>query len=602
MSKRLVPCGLLICLLFVTSSWIQGQEAPEEEGRQGQELARRPEVPDDPPGEPARPSPGAPPAARIRYGRFVSVQVNVDQNGSNVWGDAANEPSIAVDPTNPLVMAIGWRQFDTVGSNFRQAGRAYTTDGGRTWTFPGVLEPDNFRSDPVLSFDAEGSFYYCSLEGNGTTDVFTSTDGGLTWGPPVFSWGGDKQWLGVDRTEGIGKGNLYSFWSGDSNTFTRSVDGGQSFEPPTSIPEDPRLGTMDVGPDGTLYVGGSDAFDSPMTFFVSESENAQDPSMSPTFTTQVVDMGGVISLGGGPNPVGLSGQVWIAVDRSDGSTSGNIYVLCSTRPFGVDPLDVHFIRSTDGGFTWSSPIRVNDDSSDDAWQWFATMSVAPNGRIDAVWNDTRNSGTVNLSELYYSFSEDGGLTWAENQKMSPMWDSFIGWPQQQKIGDYYDMISDRVGADLAWAATFNGEQDVYYLRIGDYDCNQNGIGDSTDIAQGNSFDDNGNGIPDECEASSSVPAPVALNQSAMSNFPNPFSSSTTIHFQLTEGSGPVQLEIYNAEGRLVRTLLDGPASPGTNSAGWDGRDDQGRPVSPGLYFYRLEGGDLVQTGRALMLR
>jgi hypothetical protein len=56
-----------------------------------------------------------------------------------------------------------------------------------------------------------------------------------------------------------------------------------------------------------------------------------------------------------------------------------------------------------------------------------------------------------------------------------------------------------VGASLAWANTFNGEQDVYYLRIGDYDCNVNGVGDATDIGVGGSPDTNGNGIPDECE-------------------------------------------------------------------------------------------------------
>ena len=44
------------------------------------------------------------------------------------------------------------------------------------------------------------------------------------------------------------------------------------------------------------------------------------------------------------------------------------------------------------------------------------------------------------------------------------------------------MVSDPVGADLAYAATYNGEQDVWFLRIGDYDCNANGIGDAVDVA------------------------------------------------------------------------------------------------------------------------
>src|SRR3954469_19319130 len=63
-----------------------------------------------------------------RHGAFTSYQVNVDGNGNNITQDAANEPSIAVDPTNRNKMSVGWRQFDSVASNFRQAGYGYTTD------------------------------------------------------------------------------------------------------------------------------------------------------------------------------------------------------------------------------------------------------------------------------------------------------------------------------------------------------------------------------------------------------------------------------------------------------------------------------------------
>src|SRR5437762_12335837 len=72
-----------------------------------------------------------------QFGLFTSFQVNVDASGNNILGDAANEPSITVDPTNLNKMAIGWRQFNSVNSDFRQGGWGYTTDGGTTWTFPG---------------------------------------------------------------------------------------------------------------------------------------------------------------------------------------------------------------------------------------------------------------------------------------------------------------------------------------------------------------------------------------------------------------------------------------------------------------------------------
>ena len=103
---------------------------------------------------------GSSPQMLSRFGAFMSYQANVDSNGQNILGDAANEPSITVDPTNHDRMAIGWRQFDTVASNFRQAGWGYTTNGGASWTFPGVLQENVFQSDPVLRSDVIGRFFY----------------------------------------------------------------------------------------------------------------------------------------------------------------------------------------------------------------------------------------------------------------------------------------------------------------------------------------------------------------------------------------------------------------------------------------------------------
>jgi hypothetical protein len=211
-------------------------------------------------------------------------------------------------------------------------------------------------------------------------------------------------------------------------------------------------------------------------------------------------MGGSLELFAAPNPAGLLGQVNIDADESGGPFHGRIYVLASVNPPGPDPLDVHLIYSDDNGVNFSSPVRVNDDpATTNAWQWFGQMSVAPNGRIDVVWNDTRNSGQDNISQLYYSFSTDGGLSWAANEPLSGSFNSHLGWPNQNKLGDYYHLVSDKVGAHLAWAATFNLEQDVYYLRIGDYDCNDNGVPDPQDIADETSGDCNANGIPDRCE-------------------------------------------------------------------------------------------------------
>jgi len=335
------------------------------------------------------------------------------------------------------------------------------------------------------------------------------------------------------------------------------------------------------------------------TFYVSRSTNAQDPAATPTFVTQTVDMGGSIALYPDPNPGGLGSQPCVVADPTDGPNAGYVYMLGAVDPPGSDPMDVHFVRSTDGGVTWSSPLRINQDVGTDAWQWFATMSISPNGRLDVIWNDTRLIG-YDWSELYYSFSTDGGLTWSPEEVLSYPWNSHVGWPQQQKIGDYYDMVSDLVGADLAWSATLNSEQDVFHMRIGDYDCNQNGVGDAIDISQGTSPDVNQNGIPDECEEATSVPDVVSSFR-LLRNAPNPF-RSTRIEFSLTEAVDQGSLRIFDVHGRLVRTLIDGSIPAGSRSVVWSGADDQGHQVAAGFYFYRLEAPGFSDARRMLLMK
>ncbi len=444
------------------------------------------------------------PAMRFEYanGRYTTVQVNVNSQGDNIVGDAGNEPSLAIDPTNPDRIVIGWRQFDSVGSNFREAGRGYSTDGGQTWTFPGVLTNGTFRSDPVLGANSAGTIFYYSLKNTFLCDMFRSTDGGVTFGSAIAAQGGDKAWMTIDTRGQMGDGHIYISWStaagccGD-RIFTRSTNGGTSYLNPITLPNSPVWGTLAVAANGDLYVVGSDGFS---TFMVDRSTNADDPNQNPSFSSVNggVNMGGTVLFGGGPNPDGLGGQLWVGIDNSGGPRNGNLYMLSSLDPSGSDPANVFFVRSTNGGTNWSSPVKVNDDSSTTAWQWFGTMSVAPSGRIDAVWNDTRNTGNTFRCQTFYSYSTDGGATWAPNEATGPIWDSSVGWPQQNKIGDYYHMISDDLGGNLAYAATFNNEQDVYYMRIA-VDCNGNGIHDGDDIASGNSSDANHNRIPDECE-------------------------------------------------------------------------------------------------------
>lgn len=483
----------------------------------------------------------AAPLPVVNFGSYGSHQINVDVFGQNIPGDRGNEPTIAINPLNPANIVIGWRLFDSPSTAVKHGGVGVSFDGGVTWTnakLPAL--PGQTRTDPVLDVDAEGNFYYQSLGlgGEDRTSVFKSSDGGVTWSEPVFQFNGDKNWITIDKTGGASDGIIYSTWrrtsfpSPDPNYvpkyFIRSTDGGLSYqEPDAALPvANFGFGRLAIGSEGDVYLFGVDESLVGINalgvirrgHYFMKSDNAKDTASSPTFAAQKIDMGGnsmmmlseQLQL---PNALGGDGDVQIAADQSTGPMRGNIYMLAHVVPYdwilGSDPLDVHFVRSTDGGDTWSAPIRVNDDSPKaNSFQWFPMLSVAPNSRIDAVWYDTRNGtgdAPYRYSQLYYAYSWDGGVTWSPNQAVTPIFNTHVPYNilngeerPADKLGDYTQMLSDANGAHIAYAATFNGEQDVYYLNVFP-DCNTNKRSDVIDIQQRLSGDTNSNHVPDSCE-------------------------------------------------------------------------------------------------------
>lgn len=87
------------------------------------------------------------------------------------------------------------------------------------------------------------------------------------------------------------------------------------------------------------------------------------------------------------------------------------------------------------------------------------------------------------------------------------------------------------------------------------------------------------------------------------NFPNPFNPSTTIPFEIGSGiQGNVSLMIYNLLGQRVKVLLNRPVSPGVYRVRWNGRDDFGKKVPSGIYFYRLQAGKYTRLGKMVYTR
>ncbi len=85
------------------------------------------------------------------------------------------------------------------------------------------------------------------------------------------------------------------------------------------------------------------------------------------------------------------------------------------------------------------------------------------------------------------------------------------------------------------------------------------------------------------------------------NYPNPFNPSTKIAYSVPK-DGMVSLVIYNVLGQRVRTLANGPMSAGQYSITWDGRSDAGSVLSSGVYFYRLQAGEMAIVKKMLLLK
>ena len=128
------------------------------------------------------------------------------------------------------------------------------------------------------------------------------------------------------------------------------------------------------------------------------------------------------------------------------------------------------------------------------------------------------------------------------------------------------------------------------------------VGQSTaGISTGDSYVLNGGyisgyGIEEE-ESFSQGPKEFSLAQ----NYPNPFHSVTTMKFAIAKQSD-ISLRIYDVAGQLTRTLFDKSAKAGYYTAYWDGRDNNGQRVAPGVYFYRLETPDFRCARKMILLR
>ena len=408
---------------------------------------------------------GVPAQGAVVPGRVSEATRYQSENLDPVRG--RDIPGFAVDPADPRHVVMITEEFITGQCDF-----ATSFDGGRTWPNAGHLTvPSDFADPPCRTYDSGGYAHFNKSVVWGTgQNVYTtfashrgeqqrpetgtaagegdsvivnrSTDGGKTWERGVVAIQGARESRPFIIRPGIAvqprpQGDkLYAIgWyvvnplnmgaqggAGDRRSVVASSeDGGRTWSAPVEAqaPDETvrEITPPVVGKDGSVYMAWrnrDDPANAPHPIVVAKSSDGgatwtrtpiQDATVAPTTA---------------PAPAGNAGFPKMAADP----TTGNLYVAYLGFNFG--DLDALVQRSTDNGATWSQPVRVNDDPRGNGIrQLTPDISVAPNGRVDVVWFDTRTNlpspvipRPAGQGDVYYASSSDGGATFSSNRRIS----------------------------------------------------------------------------------------------------------------------------------------------------------------------------------------
>jgi hypothetical protein len=358
------------------------------------------------------------------------------------------------------------------------------TEDGNKWE---DVIPDfgyDMAGDPVVAYDSIGNLYYVNLypkEQIEGTKVIRSTDNGATWTPSITGvYGNDKCWVACDQTSGPYANYVYVCMTNyTEGAFARSTDHGGSFET-TFTPSTQTLPGMSicVGPNGNIQGGAvycvtnsGNSFNSVYTFYRSFDGGATFTLMSSqqfanTVGNQVGTRHSVQGMRTRPYP-------YIVADNSYGLYRGRLYnVYASNDPPGDgNKPDIWLRYSDDGGATFSDAILVNDDPNTTInYQWHPSVWCdKQTGRIYLNWMDTRDIPTGDSAYIYATYSDDGGLTYAPNQRISNKKMKIDcstcpggGTPRYQ--GDYNGIVSNRKGSLSGWTDFRNGN----YMSVAGY--------------------------------------------------------------------------------------------------------------------------------------
>jgi hypothetical protein len=396
-----------------------------------------------------------------------------------------SEMSVAVHPTNPNVVLAGSNAVHTSISVLSQ-GWYYTTNAGVSWagrdTFPTHTNLSSFLADPATAINLDGNLYFSALRSDIVTDLFVarSTNQGISWSSVNLldpGSGEDKNHLVIDTDPSSPlQGYVYVGYtdfeaSPSPIKFARSSNGGSLFTTPAPISGN--IGglfaqgiNLAVGPAGVLYAAwsGYDSWPPPVNTrigFARSTDGGATWSAARAVDT-IQDIRGNLSKGG--NLVRVSSFPSMAVDRSSGPRRGWIYLVFPERT-ALGP-DIFVKRSTDGGNSWSSPRKVNQDATgrDSYYPW---CSVDPlTGFLHVAYYDSRDFTANDSAVVFMSTSVDGGETFDDVRVSdTPFLPRAIAGLATGYGGDYIGIAALNGIVWPCWNDTRTGIQQAYAARI-----------------------------------------------------------------------------------------------------------------------------------------
>ena len=407
--------------------------------------------------------------------------IAVDNPLIDIDGHTHSETSIAVNGSN-IVETFNAASLD------KSTGYSVSTDGGNSFNahyLPTL--PSGFNlGDGVAAYGPAGELYCSQIAATSRFDIFAgvskSTDNGLTFSLPVNASTSatnavdfqDKPWMTVDRNPSSpNKGNVYISWTdfigGASPVFiqfARSTDSGVTFSDPQ--PLSPTKNTNEVSgsvpvvaPNGDLYVAYYDGNINPdggITIVKSTDggKTFGSPKTAASFLTIASDVTG-------GNGVRTRSFPSMAVDKN-----GVVHIVYDAEPqlLMPDRSDVFYVRSNDGGNTFSVPVRINDDTTATT-QVFPAVAAAGDGTVAIKWWDRRNDPiNDSLNDVYMAYSTDGGMTFGKNFRVTNA--NWVFGPVDLQTnasdyhGDYDGLAADGSNIYVSWSDERGAFPEAYF--------------------------------------------------------------------------------------------------------------------------------------------